>query len=142
MNQSAHAHDEQVDSSAYEEMSAFLDHLLAGALNGQLDGKTLEKARDYSCEDADVTLQLSHLLLPRLKEDGFEDLYREVEIRLVVVLAKMERNGVKIDVDLLNDFSKEVEAQLRQKMEQIYRLAGEVFNINSSQQLGKILFEN
>ena len=53
----------------------------------------------------------------------------------------MEMNGVKIDVDLLNDFSKEMENQLQQKMERIYALAGEEFNINSSQQLGKILFE-
>ena len=53
----------------------------------------------------------------------------------------MEMNGVKIDVDLLHEFSKEIESQLQQKMERIYALAGEAFNINSSQQLGKILFE-
>ena len=105
------------------------------------DQVDLERARDYSCEDADVTLQLSHLLLPRLKEEGFQDLYDNVEIPLVVVLAKMEMNGVKIDVDLLQAFSREVEGQLQQKMERIYLLAGEEFNINSPQQLGKILFE-
>jgi DNA polymerase-1 len=88
-----------------------------------------------------VTLQLYQLLLPRLKEEGFQDLYDNVEIPLVVVLAKMEMNGVKIDVDLLQDFSREVEGQLQQKMERIYLLAGEEFNINSPQQLGKILFE-
>jgi DNA polymerase-1 len=64
-----------------------------------------------------------------------------VEIPLVVVLAKMEMNGVKIDVDLLSGFSKEVEGQLQQKIGRIYHLAGEEFNINSPQQLGKILFE-
>jgi DNA polymerase-1 len=101
----------------------------------------LEKARDYSCEDADVTLQLSHLLLPKLKEGGLQDLFDQVEMPLVTVLAKMEMNGVKIDFDLLQEYSKEIESQLQQKVERIYGLAGEVFNINSSQQLGKILFE-
>jgi DNA polymerase-1 len=100
-----------------------------------------EKAKDYSCEDADVTLQLSHLLLPRLKEEGFKDLFDQVETPLTIVLAKMEMNGVKIDIDLLREFSKEIENQLLQKMERIYGLAGETFNINSSQQLGKVLFD-
>ncbi len=105
------------------------------------DQVELDRARDYSCGDADVTLQLSHLLLPKIAEGGFQHLYEQVEIPLVTVLAKMEMNGVKMDADLLRDFSKEVEGQLQQKMERIYQLAGEVFNINSSQQLGKILFE-
>jgi len=88
-----------------------------------------------------VTLQLFQLLHPKLDEGGFKDLFDQVEMPLLVVLAKMEMNGVKIDVDLLNDFSKETEIQLQQKEERIYTLAGEVFNINSSQQLGKILFD-
>jgi DNA polymerase-1 len=101
----------------------------------------LDKARDYSCEDADVTLQLSHLLFPKLKEGGFKDLFEQVEMPLVMVLSKIEMNGVKIDLDLLQGYSKEIDTQLQQKMERIYGLAGEVFNINSSQQLGKILFD-
>jgi len=101
----------------------------------------LEKARDYSCEDADVTLQLSHLLFPKLEDGGFKDLFDQVEMPLVMVLAKMEMNGVKIDLDLLQEYSKEIETQLQQKIERIYGFAGEVFNINSSQQLGKILFD-
>lgn len=105
------------------------------------DQVALEKARDYSCEDAEVTLRLSRLLLPKLKEEGVSELFERVEMPLAIVLAKMERNGVKIDVDLLSDFSKEIENQLLRKMEQIYGLAGEVFNINSSQQLGRILFD-
>lgn len=101
----------------------------------------LERAKGYSCEDADVTLQLFYLLHQRLKEEGLKDLYDQVEGPLIIVLGKMEMNGVMIDIDLLRDFSKEIEIQLLQKMERIYNLAGEVFNINSSQQLGKILFE-
>ena len=105
------------------------------------DKVELERARDYSCEDADVTFQLSHILLPKLEVEGLKDLYDQVEMPLLTVLAKMEMNGVKIDVDLLKEYSKELEIQLQQKMERIYSLAGEVFNINSSQQLGKILFD-
>jgi DNA polymerase-1 len=100
-----------------------------------------EKARDYSCEDAEVALQLSSILLPKLEEGGFKDLFDQLEMPLILVLAKMEMNGVKIDTDLLRDFSKEIENQLLQKIERIYGLAGEVFNINSPQQLGKILFD-
>ena len=109
------------------------------------DQVELERARDYSCEEADVSLQLFHILLPKLAEEGCEEgcmeLYDQVEIPLLTVLAKVEMNGVKIDLDRLEEFSKEVEGQLQQKMERIYGLAGEVFNINSSQQLGKILFD-
>ncbi len=104
------------------------------------DQVDLEKAKDYSGEDTDVALQLSHLLLPKLEEE-FKELYDQVELPLLIVLAKMEMNGVKIDTGLLQEFSKEIETQLQQKMDRIYGLAGEVFNINSSQQLGKILFE-
>ncbi|MBM4347550.1 MAG: DNA polymerase I, partial [Deltaproteobacteria bacterium] len=114
---------------------------VAGGKGMTFDQVELWKARDYSCEDADVTFQLFHLLFPKLKEGGSEKLFEEVEMPLSIVLAKIEMNGVKIDVDLLNDFSKEIEHQLLRKMEQIHGIAGEVFNINSSQQLGKILFD-
>jgi len=112
-----------------------------GAKEVTFDKIELERAKDYSCEDADVSLQLSQILLPKLEEGGFQDLFEQVEIPLAMVLAKMEMNGVKIDRDLLKAFSKEVEVQLQQKMDRIYAVAGEVFNINSSQQLGKILFD-
>ena len=122
-------------------MTDYKEVVGTGAKAVTFDQVGLEEARDYSCADADVTLQLSHLLLPKLAEEESRDLFDQVEIPLLGVLAKMEMNGVKIDLDLLREFSKEVEAQLQQKMERIHHLAGEEFNINSSQQLGKILFE-
>ena len=93
-----------------------------GAKALTFDQIDLEKAKDYSCEDADVTLQLSQLLFPKLTEGGFKDLFDQVEMPLLVVLAKMEMNGVKIDIDLLNEFSKEMEIQLQQREERIYTL--------------------
>ncbi|MBM4308063.1 MAG: DNA polymerase I, partial [Deltaproteobacteria bacterium] len=96
---------------------------VAGGKGMTFDQVHLEKARDYSCEDAEVTFQLFHLLLPKLKEGGSEKLFEEVEMPLSIVLAKIEMNGVKIDVDLLNDFSKEIEHQLLRKMEQIHGIA-------------------
>ncbi|HUL28833.1 MAG TPA: DNA polymerase I, partial [Thermodesulfobacteriota bacterium] len=112
-----------------------------GTKTRSFDQVELERARDYSCEDTDVTLQLAHLLFPKLEEGGLKDLFDEVEMPLVAVLAKMEMNGVKIDLDLLLEYSKEIDLQLQQRVDRIYGLAGEVFNINSSQQLGKILFD-
>lgn len=114
---------------------------VTGAKGMTFDQVELEKAKNYGAQDADVTLQLSQLLLPKLREEGLLSLFEEVEMPLAVVLAKVEMNGVKIDSELLKEFSKEIEIQLQQKIERIYGLAGEVFNINSSQQLGKILFE-
>jgi len=114
---------------------------VVGTKGMTFDQIDLEKARDYSSEDAEVTLRLSHLLLPKLKEGGLQTLFEEVEMPLAMVLAKMEMNGVKIDPGLLREFSKEIEIQIQQKMERIYEMAGEVFNINSSQQLAKILFD-
>ncbi len=105
------------------------------------DQVDFERARDYSCDDAAITFQLSQLLLPRLREQGSEELFHRIEIPLFRVLAKMEMNGVKVDVRLLEEFSKEVETQLQNKAEKIHALAGEPFNINSSQQLGRVLFE-
>ncbi len=113
----------------------------AGGKAVTLDRVDPEKVKTYSCEDADVALQLSHILLPKIEKEGLKDLFDQVEIPLLIVLAKMEMNGVKIDMDLLQEFSKELESQLQQKMERIYGLAGETFNINSSQQLGRILFD-
>lgn len=105
------------------------------------DEVDIKKAMQYSCQDADLAFQLSQILLPKIEEGGFKDLFEQVEIPLITVLAKMEMNGVKVDIDLLNEYSKELENQIQQKIERIYSLAGETFNINSSQQLGKILFE-
>jgi DNA polymerase-1 len=143
LNPTKHHHNLNELAQEYLERSvtAYKEVVGTGQKEVTFDQIEPERARDYSCEDADVTLQLAEILLPKLTEGGFKDLFDQVELPLLMVLAKMERNGVKIDMDLLKEYSKEIEGQLFQKMERIYGLAGEVFNINSSQQLGKILFD-
>ncbi len=95
----------------------------------------------YACEDADVTERLRRLFEPRLKEAGLWELFQEVEIPLITVLVHMEETGVALDRPYLEAMSRDMEQQLRALEETIYDMAGERFNINSTQQLAKILFE-
>ena len=101
----------------------------------------MEKACRYSCEDADLTLLLANLLMPKVEADGFAELFHDVEIPLIEVLAAMEINGVRLDVPLLGVMSREFEKEMERISQEIFDLAGESFNINSPQQLGKVLFE-
>ncbi|OGP63817.1 MAG: DNA polymerase I [Deltaproteobacteria bacterium RBG_13_53_10] len=143
LNPTKHSHDlnEIARDHLDRSVTDYKDVAGSGAKAVSFDRISPEKARDYSCEEADVTLQLSRILLPKLEAGGFQNLFAQVELPLLAVLAKMEMNGVRIDMDLLREYSKEIEIQLDQKIDQIYMLAGETFNINSSRQLGKILFE-
>lgn len=143
LNPTQHQHNLAEIAQVYlgRRVSSYKDVVGSGAKAVTFDEVDLEKARDYSGEDAEVTLAVSQVLLPKLAAEGLNDLYERIELPLLVVLAKMEMNGVKIDLGLLRDFSKEMEIQLQQKVERIYALAGETFNIHSSQQLARILFE-
>ncbi|MGD9226709.1 MAG: DNA polymerase I [Desulfobacterales bacterium] len=100
----------------------------------------LEKAVPYACEDADITLMAKDVLMPRLQEIDLTDLMENVEMPLVPVLLRMEMRGTCVDIDRLHELSKSFEHQLDALEASIYGLAGEEFNINSSQQLGNILF--
>ncbi len=100
-----------------------------------------EAARDYACEDADITLRLKHILEEQLKEEGLEDLFHQLEMPLVPVLARMELAGVKVDRERLEAMAQVLETQIERLEEEIHRLAGEPFNINSPKQLAHILFE-
>ncbi len=102
---------------------------------------SLEKAVPYACEDADITLMAYNVLMPMLKDMGLEELFEKVEMPLVPVLMKMEMTGINVDREKLRVLSKSFEHQLDQLESSIYSIAGEEFNIRSSQQLGKILFE-
>ena len=102
---------------------------------------SLEKAVPYACEDADITLMAYNVLMPMLKDMGLEELFEKVEMPLVSVLMKMEMTGINVDKEKLMVLSKSFEHQLDQLESGIYSISGEKFNIRSSQQLGKILFE-
>ncbi|HEU4437072.1 MAG TPA: DNA polymerase, partial [candidate division Zixibacteria bacterium] len=101
----------------------------------------IAEATEYSAEDADFTLRLEGVLEPKLSEAKLDELYWKVEAPLIPVLVRVEANGVKLDVELLAEMSKELQKDLEELAVKIYDLAGHEFNINSLQQLGKVLFE-
>lgn len=95
---------------------------------------------EYAAEDADITLRLKNVLEPRLKELGVEELFWDIEMPLVRVLADMELNGVCLDTEALQDTSKIFTERMKQYEQEIYKEAGEEFNISSPKQVGDILF--
>ena len=96
---------------------------------------------EYAVEDADVTLQLAHLLLPELEEAKTTRLFNDMEIPLMEVLAAMETEGIRLDSGFLNSLSEELTTDITTLEQNIYEVAGETFNIGSPKQLGLILFE-
>ncbi|TAK65538.1 MAG: DNA polymerase I [Bacteroidetes bacterium] len=100
-----------------------------------------EKVATYSAEDADITFRLFETLKEKLERQNLLSLCEDVEFPLIPVLADMELAGVSLDTKFLTHFSKELERMLDNLTQGIYQHAGEKFNINSTQQLGKILFE-
>ena len=121
-------------------MTTFKDVTGSGKGQKNFSEVDIETATNYSCEDADITYQLTKLLNPMLKEQGLDKLFYDVELPLISVLARIEMNGVKVDTDFLNSLSKEVDALLNDLVKRIYSLAGGEFNINSPKQLSDVLF--
>jgi len=101
----------------------------------------VDRAAWYAAEDADYTFRLHGVLAPKIEEYKLENLYYNIELPLIKVLAAMEETGVRVDPDYLADISKELETQLNKLTIDIFTEAGEEFNINSTQQLSHILFE-
>lgn len=101
----------------------------------------IEQIKEYAAEDADVTLRLKHYFAPLLKQEGLESLFFEMEMPLIYVLAEMEATGVKLDTNALKQSSEVLSQQLTALEESIYDLAGQSFNINSTKQVGEILFD-
>ncbi len=102
---------------------------------------SLEKAVPYACEDADITFMAKEVLERELEDIGLTELFHNIEMPLVPVLMRMEQRGLTVNTDKLQELSKSFEQRLEQLENAIYTLAGEPFNINSSQQMGYILFE-
>ena len=103
----------------------------------------IETATQYAAEDADITLQLHHVLWPKIKDDkSLVDVFENTEIPLVKVLSKIERTGVLIDADLLHAQSYDLAMRLQVLETETFKMVGETFNMNSPKQLQKILFED
>lgn len=112
-----------------------------GKKQGNMRDVELEIIKEYAAEDADITLQLKEIFKPLLEETNTLNLANEVEFPLVYVLSEIERNGVRIDTDALQQFSQNLEIDIRQLEETIYEKAGVNFNIASPKQLGEVLFD-
>ena len=96
---------------------------------------------EYAAEDADITLRLKNVLEPKLKECGAEELFYNIEMPLMPVLAEMEMNGVNLDTESLQESSNVFNERMQEIEAKIYELAGEKFNISSPKQVGEILFD-
>ena len=144
LNPSRHSHslDEIAREHLGHTMISYKDVAGSGKKQIPFDEVDVKSATTYSCEDADVTFLLAGMLGERIRQEpSLESLFREMEMPLVEVLAGMEMNGVKIDVSFLRALAAEFRSGLGGLAERIYEEAGEQFNINSPQQLGRLLFE-
>jgi len=122
-------------------MISFKDVAGSGKKQITFDLVPLAQAAEYACEDSDITNMLSKLLLPQVSADGFDELFRDMEMPLVIVLAEIEMAGVKIDAQRLGVLSREFHARLDEIETHVHELAGVEFNVNSPKQLGEVLFE-
>lgn len=101
----------------------------------------VEKVYEYAAEDADITLKLKNYLEPELKKENLETLFYEIEMPLIYVLAEMELTGVKVDTAALKQSSVSMTKELAEMEQEIYRLAGTEFNLNSPKQVGEVFFD-
>ena len=112
-----------------------------GKSQGSMRDVAIEKIKEYAAEDADVTLQLKQILEPKLADSQQQKLLENVEMPLVNVLANMEMEGVRIDMNALHEMSSVLETDVKQIQSDIFILAGQEFNVASPKQLGEILFD-
>jgi DNA polymerase-1 len=125
----------------HHKMIPFEEMVGKGKNQRTFDQVDVEQAKVYSCEDADMTLQLRAILEEQLKKDLNQDLFYDLEMKLIPVLMDMEAAGIKIDVKFFQEMSKRFAKQLKEIESQVYAEAGMEFNINSPQQVGVVLFE-
>lgn len=124
-----------VETIKYEDVAG------SGKAQVTFDQVPLEAARDYSAEDADVTLRLAQVLKPRLLAERMTTVYETIERPLIPILVEMERTGIRVDPGELKRLSDDFGARLIELEKGIYKLAGHEFNIGSPKQLGEVLFD-
>ncbi len=117
------------------------DLIGSGAKQITMKEVPIERVAEYACEDADTTWRLVDLLQAELEESGATELFRDLEMPLVPVLAAMEERGIRLDTGLLERFGKGLRREQETLEAQVHDLAGEVFNLGSTKALGAILFE-
>ncbi len=125
----------------FRKMIPISDLIGKGKQQLQMFEVDVEKAAEYATEDADVAWQIAHLIEPQLRAEGLWELYWNLERPLIDVLAEMEWNGIKVDVNELKRQSIQVAGKLDGLVAEIHEIAGQEFNINSPKQLAKILFD-
>ena len=137
-------HNMTVLAETYLNYSPIKIESIIGKGKAQLNMRDLPpiKIKKYACEDADITWQLKTVFEPLLKDDDLISLFREIEMPLISVLAKMERQGINLDREGLKLFSKELEYSVKEIQDEIFDIAGIEFNISSPKQLGEILFDH
>ena len=113
-----------------------------GKGQGNMGDLPPEAISDYACEDADITFQLKQLFAPQIEKEHLKKLFYEMEMPLVSVLAKMEEEGVAIDIPHLEAYSKQLAEETAALEIRIKELAGMDFNVDSPKQLGDVLFEH
>lgn len=120
-----------------------IEELIGPKGKGQLSMRDVPVSQiaEYAAEDADVTLKLKNHFAPELRKEGLEALFTQIEMPLIYVLAEIELTGVKLDTVALRQSSIELTASLNQIEQEIYVLAGMEFNINSTKQVGEVLFD-
>ncbi|MBK7147352.1 MAG: DNA polymerase I [Bacteroidetes bacterium] len=111
-----------------------------GKNQGNMRDVPLDKIAEYAAEDADITLQLKNKLAPMVQQCEVEAVLNEIEHPLIPVLADMEYEGVKIDEAFLQNYSKDLQADLLLVRDEIYQLAGREFNVDSPKQLSDVLY--
>ncbi|MCC5832567.1 MAG: DNA polymerase I [Chlamydiales bacterium] len=122
-------------------MTPIKDLIGSGKKEIGMDRVPIEKVSKYCCEDVDFTLRLKEILEKEIHKRKLDKLFYEVELPLTRVLAKMERAGIYLDREKLAAFSSELVEEIARAEQEVYRLAGEKFNISSPKQLAHILFE-
>ncbi|TSC95749.1 MAG: DNA polymerase I [Parcubacteria group bacterium Athens1014_10] len=144
LNPGSRAHD--LDSLTFNEFGhqkISIESLIGKKGKNQMtmESVPLENLSYYSCEDADYTFRLMKNLEKKLEEEKVKSVFEKIEIPLIPILAEMEKNGIKIDIDLLKNLSNKAEEKIKKIQDEIHQLAGCPFNINSPGQLKEILFE-
>ena len=123
------------------EMTPIATLIGSGAKQISMSQVEVNQAADYACADADMTGRLTKLLNTELRQQWLWQLFSEVEMPLVTVLTRMERNGVALDIELLRQMSRRLGEQLLKLEAEIYNTVGHRFNVNSPQQLSSVLFQ-